>query len=64
MQEKLFFELLQVALDVRPQLDAAPSAQEWVKMMRMAREQALVGVCFAGVKKLERSGQLVNLPSS
>ena len=64
MQEKLFFELLQVALDVRPQLDAAPSAQEWAKMMRMAREQALVGVCFAGVKKLERSGQLVNLPSS
>ena len=33
-------------------------------MMGMAREQALVGVCFAGVKKLERSGQLVNLPSS
>ena len=33
-------------------------------MMRMAREQALVGVCFAGVKKLERSEQLVNLPSS
>lgn len=52
MQEKLFFELLQVALDVRPQLDAAPSTQEWAKMMGMAREQALVGVCFAGVKKL------------
>lgn len=63
MLNKLFFELLRVAVGTQVCLSVTPSAEEWSELLRIARVQALVGVCFAGVQRLERSEQLKNLPS-
>lgn len=40
---KLFFELVQVALGVRPCLSHSPSVQEWDELYAMAKKQSLVG---------------------
>lgn len=50
--KKLFFELIQVALDVRVYLSHSPTDNEWKMLYDMAKKQSLVGVCFAGVQKL------------
>lgn len=50
---KLFFELLRVALGTQDCLSRTPSAEEWQELYAMAKKQSLVGVCFAGVQKLQ-----------
>lgn len=62
MDNRLFFELVQVGIGNRNRISATPSAKEWDELFRMARIQALLGVCFAGLKSLERQGQLTYLP--
>lgn len=52
MIENLFFELIQVAIGKRICLSHTPNADEWGKLYAMAKKQSLVGVCFAGVRKL------------
>lgn len=54
MQE-LFFELIQVAIGKRFLLSHTPTAKEWENVYRMAEYQAILGVCFAGVKLLQES---------
>lgn len=49
---ELFFELIQVALGVRPCLSRSPNGTEWGELYKIAKKQSLVGVCFAGVQKL------------
>ena len=56
MLEQNFFELIQVALGRRQQLSATLSATDWERVYIMAQKQALVGICFIGVKKLWDSG--------
>ena len=53
----LFFELLKVAVGVRKCLSHTPSAEEWKKLYYMSEKQAVVGVCFSAVKRLEHEGQ-------
>ena len=53
----LFFELIQVSIGTRICLSHTPSASEWGKLYSMAKKQSLVGVCFAGVKKLVEQQQ-------
>ena len=54
--DKLFFELVQVAIGTRDCLSRTPCADEWDELYGMAKKQSLVGVCFAGVQKtLSRS---------
>lgn len=53
----LFFELTQVALGNRVCLSHTPSADEWGKLYDMAKKQSLVGVCFAGVQRLQLQEQ-------
>ena len=53
----LFFELIQVALGVRVCLSHSPTAEEWKMLYDMAKKQSLVGVCFAGVQKLQTQRQ-------
>lgn len=50
---ELFFELIQVAIGRRACLSHNPLAKEWEMLFRMAESQALLGVCFAGVKRLQ-----------
>ena len=50
--EKLFIELLQIALGNREQFSVCPSAEEWEILYDMAKKQALVGVCFFALKLL------------
>lgn len=53
----IFYQLIQVALGVRPYLSHSPSSQEWDELYAMAKKQSLVGVCFAGVQKLVEQQQ-------
>ena len=50
--EKLFFELIRVAISTQDTLTRAPSAQEWKQLYDMAKRQSLVGICFAAVQRL------------
>lgn len=49
----LFFELIRVALDNVSCLSRSPSESEWGILYALAKKQSLVGVCFAGVQKLQ-----------
>ena len=55
--EKLFFELIRVAISTQDTLTRAPSAQEWKQLYDMAKRQSLVGICFAGVQRLQTQRQ-------
>lgn len=53
----LFFELIQVALGVRVCLSHSPTDKEWKMLYDIAKKQSLVGVCFAGVQRLQTQRQ-------
>ena len=53
----LFFELIQVAIGTRICLSHTPSADEWGELYAMAKKQSIVGVCFAGVHRLQTQMQ-------
>lgn len=53
----LFRELIQVSIGNRVCLSRTPSAAEWGELYAMAKKQSLVGVCFAGVQKLQLQQQ-------
>lgn len=57
MTDCLFFELIQVALGSRVCLSYTPRAEEWGKLYEIAEKQSLVGVCFAGVQRLQAQRQ-------
>lgn len=57
MIEKIFFELIQVAIGNRVCLSHSPTAEEWKELYDIAKKQSLVGVCFAGVLKLQEQRQ-------
>lgn len=61
MQE-LFFELIQVAIGRRAYLSHTPEAKEWEMLYRMAESQAVLGVCFAGVKRLQEAKKEMPTP--
>lgn len=48
---KLFVELIRVAIGTQDVLSIAPSVQDWKVLYEMAKKQSLVGICFAGVQK-------------
>ena len=49
---KLFFELIRVALGNADSLSLKPSDKEWRLLYDMAKKQSLVGICFAAVQRL------------
>lgn len=52
MLDKLFFELIRVAIGTQEGLSRVPSAKEWQMLYDIAKKQSLVGICFAGVQRL------------
>lgn len=56
----LFFELIRISLGNEESLSHLPTSEEWRVLFDMARKQSLIGVCFAGVNKLQRQRQ--NMP--
>lgn len=56
--DKLFIELIRIALGNGECLSHLPTPDEWHKLFGIAQKQSLVGICFAGVKKLQQQ----NLP--
>ena len=55
----LFLELVQVSIGRRAMLTRTPTPDEWQHLYALAEKQALLGVCFAGVKSLEKQEQRV-----
>lgn len=50
--EKLFFELIRVAIGTQKSLSRLPSEAEWEELFEMAVKQSLVGICFTGLHTL------------
>lgn len=67
-QEELFFQLIQVAIGnrvcltrtLRSTSSGRAKTDEWGELYAMAKKQSLVGVCFAGVQKLQAQRQAPN----
>lgn len=55
--EELFFELLRVAIGNTVCLSHTPTDKEWKALYDMAKKQSLVGVCFAGIQRLQSHQQ-------
>lgn len=53
----LFFELIRIAIGNAVCLSRMPSDEEWQQLFIMAKKQSLLGVCFAGLQKLQKQGQ-------
>lgn len=51
-KERLFFELLQVAIGTRNRLSSTPTLEEWEDIQEICRKQTMVGIGFMGMKKL------------
>ena len=54
--QKLFFELLRVALGQQDCVDRAPLEEEWPELYRMAKQQGIAATCYQGVEKLFEFG--------
>lgn len=59
---QIFFELIQVAIGRRKDLSHMPTAKEWEKLYFMAESQAILGICFVGVKRLLETHNSVPKP--
>ena len=51
----LFFELIQVAIGRREKISRTLTSQEWETLYRMAESQAVLGICFFGVKRIKET---------
>ena len=58
----MFFELLQLSIGVRKEMTSAPTSEDWYRLYAMAGKQALLGVCFAGMKAAREKGMSVPSP--
>lgn len=58
--DKLFFELIRVAIGNAVCLSHTPTNAEWMQLYELAKKQSLVGICFAGVQKLQAQRQAPN----
>ena len=59
---QLFFELIKVAIGRKNSLSYTPTAKEWYELYRLAESQTILGICFAGVKRLQGTEHCVPVP--
>ena len=60
--QDLFFDLIKVAIGRRTALSHIPTTKEWYELHHMAKSQAILGICFAGVKRLQGTEHCVPVP--
>lgn len=53
----LFFELIRVSIGRQTHLSRTSSVDEWWGLYATAEKQALLGICFLGLRHLERQCQ-------
>lgn len=58
----LFVELIQVALGVRTSLSKVPTEKEWLETYQMAEKQALIGLTFSAIEKLNEKDKSLMPP--
>lgn len=51
-KERLFFELLQVAIGTRNRLPSTPTLEEWEEIQNLCKKQTMVGIGFVEMKRL------------
>ena len=61
---QLFFDMIRGALHRQNSLSHIPSNKEWVGLYHIAEKQALLGVCFYAIRRLDEQGQSVNIPEA
>lgn len=49
-----FFSLLQITVGTSKGLHHSYTDKEWCEVMKMAEQQSLLGICFAGIEKLSK----------
>lgn len=47
----LFFQLIRVAIGTQESLSRIPTETGWIELYQMAEKQAMIGICFEGVKR-------------
>lgn len=52
---QFFLELIKVAIGRRTYLSNIPTAKEWEEVYCMAKSHAILGICFAEVKRLQET---------
>ena len=55
--KNIFFDLNRVSIGNAGCLSRTPSETEWDELYAIAKKQSLVGICFAGVHKLQAQSQ-------
>lgn len=53
--ERLFFELLQIAIGNKESLSVAPTQEQWAELFALSKKQALVAISMAGMTRLIHS---------
>ena len=56
MEEKDYFEFLQVAVGNRKSLSGGVTDADWLRLFEFCKRQALIGVGFSAVEKLHAMG--------
>ena len=56
MEEKVYFEFLQVAVGNRESLSGGVADTDWLRLFEFCKKQALIGVGFTAVEKLHVFG--------
>lgn len=62
MNEKVYFDFLQLAIDSNTPLPISISSADWQRLFDFCRRQALAGVGFSAVERLHRQG--IGCPAS
>ncbi len=62
----LYISLIRLSIGTSNNLSHQPSVEEWRMLYRMTIKQALIGVCFAGVRRYmeiaKQCGNMLNIP--
>ena len=59
-----FVELIQIALGIRSSLSTVPLEDDWQKAYRLAEKQALMGLLFSAIEKLNEKDKIEKPPMS